>query len=484
MLSLTAALKKKKTSAVGPEQQHDRKLTPKSPSVTNFLSRKVSSIHAKKIWHQIISQQQQQQQKATVLFDSNDHLADAASIPPTPPPKKSSTMPNLSIITDAELMHRALPSLPSVENAISVGSKSSSSRYGLTRATTWVGKSIQKWLSNLEEQRKAVMMDLSDFEHDDQEDVMYSSSLLPNALDQKLTLHCRILQVTNVGSAKNYQYTMNMRVTNNQTQTHTGVMKRVAKGISAAHPRAALSFNVQGRFQVECDLCIKPFSSNSIVNRLKSFRSRLDLADHEEDEEQEEIVHQGQLVLDSGADPLSSFANKGIERYSIQTSTSVALELTIAFWLEEADKQQEQDETDSEEEELYTPIDQDVLRYCQAGDYLTFYVKSDTHPSWNRYWVTYQSNQLVLRLNERGAPVDKFHLKGLNHVDINPSDDIKEEIYLGKKHGIVLTFGGNHVYLFCDHFQSVRFWKCLLEQHASNAMCSNRNQQKYLWVAQ
>lgn len=194
MLSLTAALKKKKTSAVGPELQHDRKLTPKSPSITDFLSKKVSSMHAKKIWHHMVPQQQQQQQqhKATVLFDSNDHLADAAaSIPPTPPPKKSSTMPNLSIITDAELMHRALPSLPSVDNAISIGSKSSLSRHGLTRATTWVGKSIQKWLSNLEDQRKAVMMDLSDFEHDDQEDVLYSSSLLPNALDQKLTLHCR-----------------------------------------------------------------------------------------------------------------------------------------------------------------------------------------------------------------------------------------------------------------------------------------------------
>lgn len=187
MLSLTTALKKKKTSAVGPEH-HDRKLTPKSPSITDFISKKVSSIHAKKIWHQIVPHQQQ---KATILFDSNDHLADTASIPPTPPPKKSSTMPNLSIITDAELMHRALPSLPSVENAISIGSKASSSRYGLTRATTWVGKSIQKWLSNLEEQRKAVMMDLSDFEHDDEEDVLYSSSLLPNALDQKLTLHCR-----------------------------------------------------------------------------------------------------------------------------------------------------------------------------------------------------------------------------------------------------------------------------------------------------
>lgn len=32
-----------------------------------------------------------------------------------------------------------------------------------------------------------------------------------------------------------------MRATNNATQTHAGVMKRVAKGISAAHPRAALS---------------------------------------------------------------------------------------------------------------------------------------------------------------------------------------------------------------------------------------------------
>jgi hypothetical protein len=34
---------------------------------------------------------------------------------------------------------------------------------------------------------------------------------------------------------------MSMRVTNNAPQTHTGMMKRVAKGISAAHPRAALS---------------------------------------------------------------------------------------------------------------------------------------------------------------------------------------------------------------------------------------------------
>lgn len=103
----------------------------------------------------------------------------------------------------------------------------------------------------------------------------------------------------------------------------------------------------------------------------------------QEQEQEAAAVHQGKLVLDSGLDPLSSFANKGIGRYSIQTSTSVALELTIAFWLEESEKQQDeqsQQESDYEEELLCTPIDQDVLRFCQAGDYLTFYVKSDTHP--------------------------------------------------------------------------------------------------------
>jgi hypothetical protein len=134
---------------------------------------------------------------------------------------------------------------------------------------------------------------------------------------------------------------------------------------------------VQGRFQVECDLALRPVTSTTIVDRFRSFRSRNDLNAtlNETNEEEEDPVAamKGRLVLDSGEEPLTSFANKGIERYSIQTSALVPLELTIAFWLEES--------TESvEEEELCTPIDQDVLRYCQAGDYLTFYVKGENHP--------------------------------------------------------------------------------------------------------
>jgi hypothetical protein len=103
---------------------------------------------------------------------------------------------------------------------------------------------------------------------------------------------------------------------------------------------------------------------------------------------------------------------------------------------------------------------------------------------WIRYWVSYRNNQLVLRLNERGGePVDTVSLKSLTDVNINPSDDIQEEIYLGKKYGIVLTFGKYSMYLFGDNCKSLRYWKCLLEQQKCNSVArpDNKIGRKYLW---
>lgn len=80
------------------------------------------------------------------------------------------------------------------------------------------------------------------------------------------------------------------------------------------------------------------------------------------------------LQLNSGENPLSSFANKGIGQYAIQTSPlknpSLALELTLSFWLEDSD----------ESKGFESQIDRDVLMFCQGGDYLTFYVKGDSYP--------------------------------------------------------------------------------------------------------
>lgn len=466
-------------NTVGPEQpNHGQKklvtvISSKSTAMSGYLQKQVSKVQAKKVWNQIISQKAfSTKSTSTILFESNE-LLDTISCPPTPPPKKSQTLPNLVINTDREdsLIYRALPSLPS---AVSSTSLKQQKKGGLTRAKTWVGTSIQKWLTAAEEseekRKMAVLMDHSELDDEEEQSILYSCSLSPNESFQKMILHCRILQVTNLASSKNYEYTMNMRVTDNPTQTHTGMIKRVAKGISAAHPRAALSFNVQGRFQLECDLHIKPNSSANIVNRIKSFTSKTNLSNTAEgmnDQENDDQFIKGQLVLDSGDEPLSSFANKGIGRYSIQTSTDLALELTMAFWLE---VNKDDIIEGSDEEEVSTPIDQDILRYCEAGDYLTFYVKGEFYPMWARYWVCYKNGQLVLKLNERGGdPVETLSLKHLTHVNVNPSDDIQEEIFLGKKYGMVLTFGKSTMYLFGDNCKSVRFWKCLLEQQGTSS---------------
>lgn len=143
--------------------------------------------------------------------------------------------------------------------------------------------------------------------------------------------------------------------------------------------------DVQGRFQLQCDINIKPCSSINLVDRIKSFTSKNNLSSISEDssqseEEEDDASIKGQLILDSGDDPLSSFANKGISRYSIQTSTELALELTVAFWLEENNGEESSSIEIEEEEELSTPIDQDILRYCEAGDYLTFYVRGESYP--------------------------------------------------------------------------------------------------------
>lgn len=192
------SLKKKKSSAVGPQLQQqlinkEKTAAISASTITDFLQRTVNSTQAKKLWYHIANRpqkckvhvQQQKHQSSTILFDSNENLATTA--PPTPPPKKSQTMPDLAIITDSEhLMNRALPSLPSMESVISVGKR----KNGITRATTWMGKSVQKWL-NLPDTNtdKANMM--SSHSDLDIEEVMYSSSLLPNITSQKLTLHCR-----------------------------------------------------------------------------------------------------------------------------------------------------------------------------------------------------------------------------------------------------------------------------------------------------
>lgn len=186
-------------NTVRPEQSfHEQKnlatvISAKSTAVSGYLQRKVSKVHAKKMWNQIISQKASSTRSAsTILFESNE-LLDTISCPPTPPPKKSQTLPNLVINTDRDpLINRALPSLPSSVSSVSIKQEK---KGGLTKAKTWVGTSIHKWLTAAEEseekRKMAVLMDHSELEDEEEQSILYSCSLLPNESSQRMTLHCR-----------------------------------------------------------------------------------------------------------------------------------------------------------------------------------------------------------------------------------------------------------------------------------------------------
>lgn len=99
--------------------------------------------------------------------------------------------------------------------------------------------------------------------------------------------------------------------------------------------------------------------------------------------------------------------------------------------------------------------------------------------------MTYEKQELVLRLNERREePIERISLDNLVQVNTYPANDIQEDIYLGKKHIIILSFGqADEMYLFADSSKSVRYWKCLLESMMSEG--SDNKQQhvnkRYIW---
>lgn len=169
---LAASLKRFRTNSVQPyssqdqrEKKNSRKLklavSSSSNQLAGFLQKKVTSMQAKKLIKQFrdldlkIKRQPSFSTTSTVLFDSDELLPSTKSLLSSP--KKSQTMPSFTTFDKVddkqcnELTTRTLPSLPS-EVSITLSANSSSNhtnttmKEGLTRASTWVGKSIRNLL--------------------------------------------------------------------------------------------------------------------------------------------------------------------------------------------------------------------------------------------------------------------------------------------------------------------------------------------------
>lgn len=126
---------------------------------------------------------------------------------------------------------------------------------------------------------------------------------------------------------------------------------------------------VKGQFQVNCDLLLKPYTT-TLTSCLKSFVDYNNNTEHTTTvlSNDKTTWKRGRLVLHSGENPSATFANRGVVRhYSMQVSPSERVELAMAIWIEE----------EKCSSNALLPPDQDVLRYCQMGDYLTFYQAQD-----------------------------------------------------------------------------------------------------------
>ncbi|KAG1076924.1 hypothetical protein G6F42_025192 [Rhizopus arrhizus] len=100
----------------------------------------------------------------------------------------------------------------------------------------------------------------------------------------------------------------------------------------------------------------------------------------------------------------------------------------------------------------YESIDEDIVsdprellvsqKHCQQGDYLTIYTRGMAHPTWKRYWVVMEENQLVLHdftFKDTKQPLSIISLNALLSVG-KPSLDDCENVGIARKTGIMLQF--------------------------------------------
>ncbi|KAG1440762.1 hypothetical protein G6F56_011783 [Rhizopus delemar] len=243
---LGVSLKRFKTNSVQPQPQAQpqpqpqKKLNVSSSSsnqLASYLQKKVSSMQAKKLIRQFrdFDLKLKRHPDHSVLFESDELLTKN----PKTPPKKSKTMPSFTLdnLNEGNEWTQELSDLPS-----EVSSCSDQKVGGLTRASTWVGKSIRNFLKPMSGQQSITEgSNDSIFNQDMAEIYEYSRTPTLNESTSKMTLHCRILQITNLSSSKAYPYTLSLRVTDDEPQTYSGIMKRVARGVSTSNPHATLS---------------------------------------------------------------------------------------------------------------------------------------------------------------------------------------------------------------------------------------------------
>ncbi|KAI9272656.1 hypothetical protein BDA99DRAFT_533496 [Phascolomyces articulosus] len=441
------------------------------------------------------------------------------------------TVPNLRTLLD-----RTLPTLPSSGN-VRVSKKEQSNdivttsttrqqrlnrhiHTRLQRAVTWLGTPFNKILNT------SIDLPLMyNVNHGHLQQASNSKQSLNDETNQ--AIYCKVHQIVNHASSREYEYHLHLQLNNNTIETISGTMQKGPVGSARGYLDSDIPLNVNGPFDLTFVLMAQP------LTRLTKVKHRLGKKEISKKQSSNTInattammpiIGVKQIV--SGSCP-HAFIGQGPLCYTMTQPLSndqdrFNLELTVSFYSEKNDYHQQQalqersfpssfssnfygvsedgtpdivltketshplDLYHTDTNPIYYVMDMDkhILYHCQQGDYLTFYVRGRGHPTWRRYMVKLNEHSLLL-FDESHKNVGRIPLKPLQFVTYASNENDQECVLMSSTTGLVLGYERTcaklmeparleenevlqgKVYAYADNIKYATYWKQLLDVYAN-----------------
>ncbi|KAG0786228.1 hypothetical protein G6F22_007693 [Rhizopus arrhizus] len=474
--------------------------------------------------------------------------------------KKSQTCPNLSLCAP----DRPLPPLPTerkprMTRAISKG------QMHLKRTTTWIGLPVQKWLASPPMQNLGVMMSkryhsiaenmvrLPHTTHEDtgkEEDGLCSSkdfvyrtnhdhcTFIRNQVQAhdskeqslgafnkkvfvapKRFMHCRVMQIINVGSDRECEYELSVYHNGQEQSTQRGLLHKIDKNLSADRPQEdAVRFEIQEPFSLT--FAVAAHYTNT---RLRDGLAKMGLwTAQAKSSSHKNLSPAGFSVLTF--ESKQDTQHHGITRFKLTKADEQRKTFSTWFHVElvvDLKVIEELPETVQKFPWAYTLTEpvasqpdallqdpaqvQLSLQHCVSGDYLTLYTRGIAHPAWKRYWASLEGRRLVLydfTYKTNREPLSTLSLMPLQWVG-KPSLDDCEQVGIARKTGVMLQFDrlkavfsedvhfdesehlNGKAFFYCDDETNAAHWHRALAAHIASTVRSDENEGgidlRFLW---
>ncbi|CEP17496.1 hypothetical protein [Parasitella parasitica] len=324
----------------------------------------------------------------------------------------------------------------------------------------------------------------------------------------KRIMYCRVMQIINLASTRDCDYELHVQLNNVTLASKRGVLRKIDKHVSADRP-----YDEALVFQVE-----EPFSLNFVVAARHTntvFREGLAKMGIWPLQKSELIAPKTLPNLPIVGYTCLNFENKmdvldqGVSRCRLSKPVDKSsnrwlnLELLIDIKVEEVlpavvHRFPWSYTTNECPSSSYESIDEDIIsdpkelllsqKHCQQGDYLTIYTRGMAHPTWKRYWVVMEENQLVLNdftFKDTKHPLSIIPLTPLLSVG-KPTLDDCENVGIARKTGIMLQFKRTNAvlskpvrlesdeglegkaYVYGDNEQNTIHWRRALSAYVSS----------------